>query len=333
MNRIPIQILDWRVAVFDILSGFKPIQASYNVKTQKNWLRAAWAIRLNRGFTGFQLNPFHLVVVDDTGPYWKYDYLIEYWARVEQTGEPSEALKSLQKWQKKNKVPKGVIPRYKDGRPEKGDDWYMVCDAGKEYLLNEHRQTTLLSYQGFEADDLAAAIVRCSLERRANDTGLLELDLPHIYLHTIDTDWLGLVGEHVTWVDMANYGSFSGVSRVRDVQETITYASRARALKATIEEPREIWDIKVQKGDASDNLIPHSPLEVIDLLKPPEDWDILKLNHRPLIEQTLDCKINSVNSGHLKGCIEWMRRNGFNIPMFGFNLHPIDFSADSSQAA
>lgn len=113
-----------------------------------------------------------------------------------------------------------------------------------------------LGVKGFEADDVAALFVH---ERETGDS---------IYLITIDTDWCGLIDpKGVYWSSPNTYH--------RPVHrwdlETLNEWASVR-LNSVLEEPSQIWEEKAKAGDRSDNLPPGSPIEVIDLLNPPEKY-------------------------------------------------------------
>lgn len=293
---VPLTIVDFRVFVYNILHHFESISSHRDLKTQKRWLKAVWAIYLNRGITTLPYFPHTCVVVDDGSPYWRLDYLKE----------------------------RG-FPDYKAGRKPKPDDWYRVAEAGFDYILNPKSPFHYLKVDKFEADDMAGSIVRLAPKRT-------------IFLHTIDTDWLGLVHEPkfprdirkltrqpqdemtVFWNNLVQW-----TPRLRGKPEAIEYVDRR--LKRTIKEPREIWDVKVLDGDKSDNLIPGSPLEVIDLLNPPKEWDILRdKTQRHRIEEIANAPKPNTRLDHLYKSCEWLRKEGFGNPMYDFDLFRMDFS-------
>lgn len=72
---VPMVIIDYRVYTFSIESYFKTIAANHNKETQATWLKCAWAIAINRGFTGLPYVPHTIAVVDDSNPYWRTKYL------------------------------------------------------------------------------------------------------------------------------------------------------------------------------------------------------------------------------------------------------------------
>jgi hypothetical protein len=146
----------------------------------------------------------------------------------------------------------------------------VAYKAGRSYpdhLMQTIRKVTLetlktfgaLDKKGYEADDMASLVVR------------LAGDEEDIILLTVDTDWLGLCSDRTTWVCATGYAP-----RVRMMLDGSMNAWASKRLKTTLEQPRDIWAIKVEQGDKSDNLPPGSPIGVIDLLAPVADHDLMR---------------------------------------------------------
>lgn len=148
----------------------------------------------------------------------------------------------------------------------------VAYKAGRKFPAYSFKKIRMLVYRylelinaqrlfctGFEADDMAAALVA---------TNTAKGNPANIMLLTVDTDWMGLINPSVTWVCMTGYAP-----AFRDTLE-ICNAWAKKSLKATLGTWREIWDIKGQKGDKSDNLPPSNGLllPVIDLLNPPAQY-------------------------------------------------------------
>ena len=293
----PLTVVDFRVYVYNILHHYQAIDKNYGKKTQQAWLKAAWALHLNRGFTDLPYFEQTVVVVDDHNPYWRTKYL-------EDRG----------------------FPPYKDGRKQKGDDWYKVAEAGKKYILDAKCPFHYLSFPGYEADDVAAALVRVRAPRL-------------IILSTVDSDWSGLVLDSdqyratnrfefikeeygveptVWWVNHAHW-----TPRFRD--EAGVRAWTKKRCRIDIDRPWELWEHKAEEGDKSDNLPPGSPIEVIDLLNPPEEHDIL-------LDKTLSCQVEEVahsyaansSKSHILKAQKWFRANGFRIPVVDWNNYLLD---------
>lgn len=143
-------------------------------------------------------------------------------------------------------------------------------------MLILDRHFPLISKCGYEADDVAAAIVR------AND----ELAEPHqITLCTIDSDWLGMVSDRVRWFCLHGYHP-----RLRDSVDVINawWTRKTYGKSAPLDVPTDMWARKVVEGDKSDNLPKGSPAEVIDLFNPPQEHKLwLDKGTRTLIDSAL----------------------------------------------
>ena len=123
----------------------------------------------------------------------------------------------------------------------------------------------MLQKSGYEADDWAASLV------------VLNSQLPEpnkLTLVTVDSDWMGLVSPDVDWFCMKGWKP-----RLRSYGSEQFDEWVKRRLNVNISEPRDIWLVKQAQGDKSDNLPKGGPIEVIDLLNPPQEfrlWDKTK---------------------------------------------------------
>jgi len=144
---------------------------------------------------------------------------------------------------------------YKAGRTEKPDSWYTLRDHMKFRV--SQLGVGSLEFDGYEADDIAGAIVKL-----AKATG------DKVVLLTVDTDWLGLISPKVSWVSSTRYAP-----QVRNNLESLNVWSQRR-LNTTFQVAEELWEYKCVHGDPSDNLPPKSPKEVISLLNPPAEYDL-----------------------------------------------------------
>ena len=162
---------------------------------------------------------------DTLGEYWRHAYLRE----------------------------QGLPIKYKAGRKDKTDTWYKCRDAVKHAVTT--MELTSFEYEGYEADDIAGAIVKLA----GSDP---------VTLLTVDTDWLGLLSPTCTWVSSTNYAP-----QVRNNLTSFNSWCQKR-LKAMFHEPTQLWTYKAIHGDKSDNLPRKSPLAVINLLEPPPKYDL-----------------------------------------------------------
>lgn len=297
VSNAPLVVVDFRVAVYQIYSEYQFIKANCPPETVKSWLKAAWALKLNRGYTGLPYFPHTVVVVDDSSPYWRNDYLREQ-----------------------------GFPEYKGGRPTKTDEWFEVNQAGIDYIHAPNSPLHYLKFERFEADDIASALVRTSPKRL-------------IFLHTIDSDWMGLVKDGclnanfsldeaikepwvdttVQWVSMGKW-----TPRFRNVEGVIAHTLKRE--KTQIANPTQVWDIKAEKGDKSDNLIKGSPLEVINLLNPPPQYDLLnKPQFKTQIVQVANAGTPNSSLKHIKKAHAWFFNAGHRVPLWGYYDFVPDF--------
>lgn len=190
-----------------------------------------WLSHIQKG----EWNPVWVMDKKRDGKYWRHDYLL----------------------------PHNIS--YKGGRKEKADGWFRVKGALLELLSVAGGPWKSMEVSGFEADDVAALLARCTPPGDFTT------------LATIDTDWMGLiVPGKVDWYSIWDYGTHG---RAKDfVRHRYDMKSINKWVKHKfrfeLNEPRDLWDYKAEKGDRSDNLPAGSPIEVIDLLNPPAEYDL-----------------------------------------------------------
>lgn len=162
-----------------------------------------------------------------------------------------------------------IYPDYKGNRGGK-HGFFWVIDAILRSKVNP------LAVPTYEADDLAALF--CKLWQKRTPKSVAGT----LYLCTVDTDWMGLVGEDRVWLDLGGYNP-----RFRHqynfyswLEKKIDKLSKKNKLelegKLDRNDPTSIWRYKAVAGDRSDNLPPGSSLDLIDLFAPPPDyrlWD------------------------------------------------------------
>jgi hypothetical protein len=197
------------------------------------------------------------------------------------------------------------FPHYKGNRSSKDDDWYQVEKIAKSYIADSN--FIYLAFPGWEADDVAAAICQTVNGKYK------------IHLNTIDSDWMGLINGEITWCNLAHYEP-----RMRNLANYKVWTDKKK-FKTKITKPADIWRCKQIEGDRSDNLIPGSPMEVIDLLNPPKEYNLL--NHEvyaksfELLKEQL---IPNSNVKHLFKAQNWIIKNGFNLPGCGAQTFIVD---------
>ena len=148
-----------------------------------------------------------------------------------------------------------VVPIYKAGRKPKPEKWSLITRAG--YEAAEKLGYPIVREKWMEADDIIAQFVR---ERSIDKSSAM-------VIWTVDTDLLQLVDDAegtcpVVWYNTP-YPPY-----YRDV--TVAKAYWLKRWKHRISHPKEIAAYKQEHGDSSDNLLPGSPIGVIDLLEPSE---------------------------------------------------------------
>jgi len=174
-------------------------------------------------------------------------------------------------------------PDYKALRMFKPSAFQQILD---KFHAMEFR---CLGQQGFEADDVAAAVVMLWRQRK--------IKAAQLFLATCDSDWQGLVCQpDVFWVDLNG-----NAPRVRQRQEIYNWLcskwkKQSSFLRSVWEPPdpgafvaRQIWDWKRHTGDITDCLPPRSPLYLIDLFEPPEEYKMWQqLEFMETVDWTLD---------------------------------------------
>lgn len=154
---------------------------------------------------------------------------------------------------------------------------YWRNDIEPEYKANRDHQTSLnislvmerlrvlgfprLAIEGFEADDLAAAVLK-------------HKDYEHAYLLTSDSDWLGMVSDRITYLcptyDPKVRGPVEAWAWLRSKHAALSARAREKYVVPPPHDfdPTEIWKFKAITGDPADNLPPGTPLCLIDLFEP-----------------------------------------------------------------
>lgn len=237
-------------------------------KEPKLWdmaLKANLAYLVSADWLG-ELRPrdINIIFVKDSKPYWRTEYLLrpEIFSKVPRKVKSLEKLResfaSMTPGTEEYQVAFDKLAiHYKGGRKFPR----YALDKTKKKIERYCRQQgwEVLGYPGYEADDIAAALVKVNMRSpKPKD----------ILLLTIDSDWMGLVSSNTHWFCMRGWQP-----RLRsDLLSVNKWAERR--LGQRLEFFREIWDIKGQLGDKSDNL-PASQgvlLPVIDLLDPPREY-------------------------------------------------------------
>jgi 5'-3' exonuclease len=260
-------------------------------KLYKLYPKMAWPIILNRGPNSVDFKPHVAVIVDDNSveePYWR----------------------------------KQLFPDYKGNRSPKPDQFFSVAQQGLQYATDPQSPFYYIQKAAYEADDFAGAFVKikrlCQSLLSQNSQDSQDSHPPHvdliaereIWLYTVDSDWLQLVGNGVTWF---NTGPWE--PRVRGYLEAIGWAKKR--LKVNIQSPEQIVDTKMVQGDKSDNLPKGSPRYLIDLMNIHQDWEIAKKHPNTYNQMWFILSQNEANQrlDHYKKARAWFIRNQLPTPV------------------
>jgi hypothetical protein len=282
----PLMIYDFRVLSFLILGGVQklpePVQVSGLGTPEDNqrvaYIKACWAMVLNRGPNCIDYEPHTAVVVDDNGtnpPYWRRE----------------------------------LFPAYKGNRGQKPDLFYSVAQIGLDYINSNSSPLHYLTVPGYEADDLAGALVYIKRQHQKLPDGDPAIANRPIGLYTVDSDWLQLVGNGVTW-----YNSGPWEPRVRGASEAIVWAKKR--LKVSISRPEQIVDTKMKQGDKSDNLPPGSPRYMIDLMNSHPKYHLK--NNEQIWRQlylVLNDQIPNQTLSHFEKAKNFIMAKGYSLPV------------------
>jgi hypothetical protein len=212
---------------------------------------------------------------DKTAPYWRHK---EYWDLL----EAGEIIHSAKKQQR----------GYKGGRNS--------CPYQQWIAKRLYKATDSWTVPGYEADDLAAAVVKTCTDRQ-------------IYLLTIDTDWMQLINEYTTWVCVKGFHPPIRSLETLPVwfQAKLDKESKKVQNQLNSSNPKDIVKWKMLTGDSSDNLPKGTPQHMFDLLEPrPEHrlWDTLDI---PSIVAARQLEVN-IDNGALRD--DWILSNEGHLP-------------------
>lgn len=162
-----------------------------------------------------------------------------------------------------------------------------------------HNFSTAWSIPGYEADDIAAAIVS-HYERIGVDR--------EIVLVTVDSDWLQLVTKSVNWCCARGFApQWRSVESLADwFGKKLEKESKATRMAIDPSQPLDIIKWKQLTGDKSDNLVKGSPVGFFDLREPLEGY---KLVDQIDVEQELKVRSKRVVRDKMV-LIEWIDQYG-----------------------
>lgn len=292
---VPLLVMDFRVLAWKIYntleSHFKDDDGNTMQVNQENmgdpnnqllnWVRASWPLVINRGPSMIPLGSYTIIIADDN--------------------------KNIEPYWRATELEKAGFPPYKGQRPPKTNAFNSVAKIGLSYLLNAGYH--YISEPSYEADDIAGAVVHAKRSAQAavrlgvaTEQQAMLADRP-VLLYTIDTDWLQLVGNGVWWCNTSIQEP-----RIRGEKEAITYVKHR--LKSNVSNAQGIVDVKMQKGDRSDNLPPDSPRWAIDLMNPPAKYNLKNHTVYPKIVSAMFDTSNSIKNDHFEKAYRWLVSQG-----------------------
>jgi hypothetical protein len=240
-SHLPLVVIDFRVYAHQVHSFTESALGIVGDDEAKlrTVVRALWAYRLNRGIDSLPVRDFTAVVVDDHKASFEEEGVTGYWRHLE--------------------AHKLGLPEYKGGRPSKPSLFPIILEEGFKYVQSPGSSFHFFDKKYYEADDIAGKISRIQRTNPALDR--------YVLLSTVDGDWQGLVSdEHkIVW---CNTGPW--LPRIRCEAEVCDYYLRKEKLHITT--ARETYTVKVEVGDAGDNLLPGTPLRFFDLYEEDPVW-------------------------------------------------------------
>jgi hypothetical protein len=253
--------------------------------------------------------------IKQNGKYWRHDWLLD----------PANYLRVPAKGKKKEQRRLVLLEQYlADGELsaenlEEAEKYKIHYKAGRalpEYRFKKLKTNVYkwledgqlgdgsIGMPYYESDDYMAAIV----DMNSNAGNKF-----NIIIYTVDADLIGLVNPSVTWVCMTGYNP-----GIRDTLETVNSWStkldaKGKMKLGQVDHWRDIWTLKGQKGDSSDNL-PGSDgvlMPVIDLLDPPAEFNILKDPDTILKVNTILKRSKGMDIDKSKDAVRFIQSRGF----------------------
>ena len=242
--------------------------------------RALWAYRLNRGIDNLPVRDFTAIVVDDHKAEFPDTGVFGYW-------RSQECFLS-------------GMPEYKGGRPSKPSHFHIVLEEGYKYVKSPGSSFHFFDKKYYEADDVAGKIARIQRTNPVIDR--------YVLLSTVDGDWQGLVSDQhkIIW---SNTGPW--LPRIRCEAEVCDYYLRKE--KLNISTARETYTVKVEVGDAGDNLLPGTDLRFFDLYDEDEVWGWTEEEENTLRRIIADTKPSN-RRDHLTNAGRFLRSIGMFAP-------------------
>lgn len=327
---VPLCVIDFRVALHGILSlsyEFASLQGIARDVTQADdgwgdycaaivandlwadWVRASWAIKLNRGPDMLPRTSYRVIVVDDNkldNQYWRSVVVDEYKSRAAAGDSSAETLAAVAR----HTNSEGNFVTYKGSRSaeDSRDSCYHSIKTIGHALVRE-LAFPFYSEPLYEADDWAGLIHRLKLRAFVESPESL-LATRELYYSTVDSDWLQLVDDasRQYW---ANTGPWP--SRLKNEAEARAYVLKRMGVR--IDKPSEIALVKQQQGDTADDLPAGSDLSLFDLTKPNSEYDLALaclLETRQLIEDLSSPEANTKHTNLVKA-VQWCCSKGLPV--------------------
>ena len=268
--KVPIVVFDLRVHLFSILESYFKHSARLmlNKDLYVNWLYAKWALLLNKPLPWLANQPAKGWYVIVVDDFKSADGT--YWRNDIVLAED--------------------LPRYKGNRniEDRPEAYFTIHQTVLDYLATPECPIPLFREQSFEADDWAGVVAR---QTKGTNP---------IFLNTVDNDWLQLVNDdkQILFACSKFYKP-----RLRTEYEALMWAKKQGWL---IDTPKLIADKKAIYGDAGDNLMPGSPIGVIDLLKPNK---LPSLANRQKLGKLLQPKYSNTSEAHAEAAYLWLLKN------------------------
>lgn len=280
-KNLPLVVIDFKVYAHQIHTFTESVDhlAESDESKFRKIVRALWAYRLNRGVDSIPCRDFTAVVVDDhKGDFG--DGVFGYWRHLE--------------------AHKLGMPEYKGGRPDKPSLFPIILEEGYKYVKSSGSTFHFFDKKFYEADDIAGKIARIQREDPVLDR--------YILLSTLDGDWQGLVSDadKIVW---CNTGPW--LPRIRTESEVCDYYLRKE--KLNISTARETYTVKVEVGDAGDNLLPGTPLRFFDLYEEDPVWGWSEDEERELRAIMADIRPSN-RPDHLKASEAFLKSMGMFLP-------------------
>jgi hypothetical protein len=238
---LPLVVIDFKVYAHNVHSFTESVEhlVEGDEKRLRTIVRALWAYRLNRGIDSLPPRDFTAIVVDDHKGKFSDTEVFGYW-------RSQEAFLL-------------GMPEYKGGRPDKPSLFPIILEEGYKYIKSAGSTFHFFDKEYYEADDIAGKIARIQRTDPVLDR--------YVLLSTVDGDWQGLVSDQHKTV-WCNTGPW--LPRIRTEPEVCDYYLRKE--KLNISTARETYTVKVEVGDAGDNLLPGTPLRFFDLYDEDPVW-------------------------------------------------------------